>query len=231
MSQKRKEITNHRQIERIQYIHEKLASGTYPTTKQLADALECSTASISRDLEFMRDRCNAPYEYDQQRRGLYYTDPKYQLQFSILNQALNAEVAKDKKAFSEYLQYPIELLDKLEEITELNLPVQTQLQANLSCKYIGRNYYEDACTWIGLKAFSFNPAPLLTLAYFEPYKMNPKKVSFRLQGSKLTYIAEDCSYDKGYWHYIVLDQKLHYAPSDAARMELKNLIAFTRVEY
>lgn len=228
MSQKRKQITNHRQIERIQYIHERISSGTYPTTKELAEDTDCSTATISRDLEFMRDRCDAPYEYDQYRRGFYYTDANYQLQFGIINKAINVEVAEDKKAFSEYLNYPIELLDKLEEITDLNLPEQTQLQANLSSKYIGRNYYADGCTWIGLKSFDFTPSPLFTIAYFEPYNMNPKEISYHIQGTKLQYIAEDCSYDKGYWLYIVVDQKIIESPSEVARKELLNLINFSK---
>ena len=45
---------------------------------------------------------------------------------------------------------------------------------------------------------------------------------------KLTYIAEDCSYDKGYWLYIILEHTLLEAPEEVARVELKNLIDFTR---
>ena len=110
----------------------------------------------------------------------------------------------------------------------VDYPNQTELQANLSKKYIGRNYFSDGCTWVGLKAFDFCPTPLFTISYFEPYNMVPKMVSYHVQGSKLTYIAEDCSYDKGYWLYIILEHKLLETPEEVARVELKNLIDFTR---
>lgn len=79
MSQKRKEITNYRQIERLRYIHESLSSGSYPTTQKLAKDLEASTATISRDIEFLRDRYHAPCEYDPERKGFFYTEPDFQL--------------------------------------------------------------------------------------------------------------------------------------------------------
>lgn len=74
MAQKRKEITTHREIERIVKIHEQISRGKYPTTGKLAELLECSTSTISRDLQFLHDRCYAPYEYESTKRGYYYTD-------------------------------------------------------------------------------------------------------------------------------------------------------------
>lgn len=200
MAQNRKEITNYREIERIVYIHEQIASGKYPTTGKLAKELECSTSTISRDLEFLKDRCYAPYEYDSQKRGYYYTDPTFNLKFGTVEKAMNVEIADEKKSFAEYMNIPLSTINKLEEITELNLPSQTVLQSNLSNKYIGRNYFEDACTWLGLKAFKFIEMPLLCLAHFEDYKSNPKNVSFKLQGTK----------------------------TEVARKELNDLIKFTR---
>lgn len=228
MAQKRKEITNHREIERIVYIHEEIAAGKYPNTTKLAEALECSTSTISRDLEFLKDRCYAPYEYDSTKRGFYYTKPDFQLKFGTIEKAMDAEIASEKKSFAEYLNLPMSMMDKLEEITELNLPDQTVLQANLSCKYIGRNYYDDGCTWLGLKVFDHIEAPLLTLAHFEDYKSNPKEISFKLQGTKLNYISEFSPIDNGYWHYIIVDQKIFDTKVEVARKELRDLIEFTR---
>ena len=228
MAQKRKEITNHREIERIVYIHEQIADQRYPTASKLAKALECSVSSINRDLEFLRDRCYAPIEYDMQKRGYHYTDANYKLNFTADQKAAKAEIAGEKKSFAEYFNLPISLLDKLEEITNLGLQGQTKLQANLSCKYIGRNYF-DGCTWLGLKAFDFCKKPQLTLAYFEPIKMAPKEVSFHLQGVKQNYISEFSAVDKGYWHYIIVPKNLLKTKTEVARMELKNLIDFTRI--
>lgn len=228
MAQKRKEITRHREIERIVEIHEQISSGKYPTTGKLAALLECSTSTISRDLEFLRDRCYAPYEYDSSKRGYYYTDPNFQLKFEVVKKAMDAEIADGKKSFSEFCNISMAALDKAEELTNLNLPDQTEFISNLTCKYIGRNYFSDAGTWIGLKVFDYIDVPLLTIAFFEDYNKPQKDISYKLQGTKLNYISEYAAYDNGYWHYIIVDQKLFDTKVEVARKELKDLIAFTR---
>ena len=65
----------YRMLERISYIHRKIKSGCYPNTKQLAFDLESGIATISRDLDYMRDRMYAPIEYDYAQKGYYYTEP------------------------------------------------------------------------------------------------------------------------------------------------------------
>ena len=55
-------------------IHQEIAAGTYPNATTLARALEVSTKSIQRDLEFMRDRMNLPLEYNGRRFGYHYTE-------------------------------------------------------------------------------------------------------------------------------------------------------------
>lgn len=61
-------------LERISHIHRKIKSGCYPNTKQLAYELESGLATISRDLDYMRDRMYAPIEYDFTHKGYYYTE-------------------------------------------------------------------------------------------------------------------------------------------------------------
>ena len=228
MPHKRKEITTHREIERIVKIHELIAAERYPNTTKLAEMLECSTSTISRDLEFLKDRCQAPYEYETTRRGFYDTDSTFQLKFGTVEKAMNIEIYDEKKSFAEYVNLPMPILDKLEEMTELNLPDQSELHASLLSKYIGRNYFADACTWIGLKVFDYVETPLLTLAHFEDYNKNPKDISFRLQGTKLNYVSEFSPIDNGYWHYIIVDQNLFDTKVEVARKELIDLINFTR---
>ncbi len=230
MAQKRKDITNHRAIERIFEIHEQISNGKYPTTGKLAKQLECSTSTISRDLEFLRDRLYAPYEYDTSKRGYYYTDPNFQLKFEVVKKAMDAEIADGKKSFSEFCNISMAALDKAEELTNLNLPDQTEFIANLSCKFIGRNYFSDGCTWIGLKVFDYIDVPLLTIAFFEYYNDEQKEISYKLQGTKLNYLSEYAAYDNGYWHYIIVDQKLFDTKVEVARMEILNQVKFIRGE-
>jgi predicted DNA-binding transcriptional regulator YafY len=66
-------------LSRIYFIDRKIAAGNYPSTRQLAEEYEVGTATISRDIEFLRDRMDAPIEYDSRRRGYYYTDKNYRL--------------------------------------------------------------------------------------------------------------------------------------------------------
>ena len=230
MAQKRKDITNHRAIERIFEIHEQISNGKYPTTGKLAKLLECSTSTISRDLEFLRERCYAPYEYDSSKRGYYYTDPNFQLKFEVVKKAMDAEIADGKKSFSEYCNIPLTVLDKAEEISNLNLPNQTEFIANLSCKFIGRNYFAGGEVWIGLKVFDYIDVPLLTIAFFEDYNNEKKEISYKLQGTKLNYLSEYAAYDNGYWHYIIVDQKLFDTKVEVARMEMLNQVRFIRGE-
>lgn len=65
----------YRMLERISYIHRKIKSSCYPNTKQLAFELEAGLATISRDIDYMRDRMYAPIEYDYAHKGYYYTEP------------------------------------------------------------------------------------------------------------------------------------------------------------
>jgi predicted DNA-binding transcriptional regulator YafY len=66
-------------LARLYFIDKEISSGAYPNTKSLARAYEAGTATISRDIEFMRDRLGAPIEYDYRRRGYYYTERTFRL--------------------------------------------------------------------------------------------------------------------------------------------------------
>ncbi len=69
-------------LERIYHIHKLLKSSRHPVPRQrLIEALEVSRATISRDLEYMRDFMDAPVDYDHQRNGYYYKPdaPEFEL--------------------------------------------------------------------------------------------------------------------------------------------------------
>ena len=54
-------------------IHQAIQSGKFPNATTLAAALEVTTKTIHRDIEFMRDRLDLPIEYDGAKFGYYYT--------------------------------------------------------------------------------------------------------------------------------------------------------------
>ena len=62
-------------IERLLFINEKLYSNKYPNSSTLAKDLEVSVTTISRDIEFLRDRLKAPIKYCYTNKGYYYFEP------------------------------------------------------------------------------------------------------------------------------------------------------------
>lgn len=66
-------------IERILYIDHLLRNGAYPSRPSIARHFEVSVKTIERDIDYMRDRLDAPVEYDARRRGYYYSSPGYYL--------------------------------------------------------------------------------------------------------------------------------------------------------
>lgn len=85
LSTKQKRIT-HIMLERFRIIHRKINSGGYPNTEKLRQACrdelgldnKLSIATISRDLEYLRNSMDAPIEYDRYQNGYYYTE-KFEL--------------------------------------------------------------------------------------------------------------------------------------------------------
>lgn len=80
------------QYKRIAYIHRRLKyKRDYPSTKTLArDYLaesgeDFSTKTFSRDIEQLKNQ-NAPIEYDNSRKGYYYTNDTYDLPLMLLTE-------------------------------------------------------------------------------------------------------------------------------------------------
>jgi predicted DNA-binding transcriptional regulator YafY len=83
---------------RLYFIDKEIASGQFPNTAYLAQKWEGNSIStISRDIEFMRDRLNAPIEYDALHRGYYYSKPNYRIPmgFSGADELLALAMAKN----------------------------------------------------------------------------------------------------------------------------------------
>ncbi len=62
-------------MERMWRIHQELSAGDYPNCRKLAEALEVSSKTVMRDIDFMRDRLGLPLAYDALRHGFFYTAP------------------------------------------------------------------------------------------------------------------------------------------------------------
>ena len=83
-------------LSRIYYIDRQIASGKYPNVHDLAKGYEVGTATIYRDIEYMRDMLNAPIEYDAKNRGWCYKEKSFRLpaRFASANDMLALSMAK-----------------------------------------------------------------------------------------------------------------------------------------
>ena len=71
----RMQVRTYTMLQRLSYISRKISTGTYPNSSDLAKSLECSVSTISRDLEFLRDRLAAPIEWNRTLKGYCYSYP------------------------------------------------------------------------------------------------------------------------------------------------------------
>jgi predicted DNA-binding transcriptional regulator YafY len=94
-------------LPRIYFIDREIASGKYPNTRTLAETYETGTATISRDIEFMRDMMNAPIEYDFKRKGYYYTEKTFRLPAAFGSVEDIAAMGMAKTLLSLYRNTPI----------------------------------------------------------------------------------------------------------------------------
>ncbi len=73
--------------ERYYWFHEQIKCNKHPNSKLLAEKFEISQKTAQRDIEFMRDRIDAPIEYSHADRGYYYADKGYELPPIWLNES------------------------------------------------------------------------------------------------------------------------------------------------
>jgi predicted DNA-binding transcriptional regulator YafY len=83
-------------LARIYFIDREIASGKYPNVHDLAGEYEVGTATIYRDIEYMRDMLNAPIEYSPKHRGWFYTEKTFRLhaRFAAADDMLALGMAK-----------------------------------------------------------------------------------------------------------------------------------------
>lgn len=58
---------------RIQWLHKKLMTGSYPNAQRMAERFGMSHRQAQRDIDYLRKVLGAPIAYNGARRGFYYT--------------------------------------------------------------------------------------------------------------------------------------------------------------
>lgn len=224
MAEKTGKYNTHRMILRIPKIHEAIASNTYPSKEKLCEVADIKSSTFDRDIRFMRESLYAPIEYDPYHRGYYYSEP-YTPEFLNITLAPNTKADPiDKENFAKYINAPVELINALEESTNIGFENQTPLEPNIEQKYCGRSYL-DGSYWIGLKVFDFTNDYQLCIAVYEEYAQKEQPATRIMQNKRLSYIAEDASIDGGYWLYHVIDKKI-LENVEIAKREFQRLLKF-----
>lgn len=93
---------------RILSIDKIIRSGSYPNATKLAKEFEVSRATIMRDLDFLRDRYQAPIEYDYFKKGFYYTDDSFVIQNVLLNESEVFSIFAIQPLLEQYQNTPLE---------------------------------------------------------------------------------------------------------------------------
>ena len=93
-------------LERIVMIHGMIQEGNFPSTTKMAERIEVGTATISRDIDFLRDRFYAPIEYNSSKKGYYYYKP-YELPLNVLSQTDMEVLTSAKILLSHFEGTPI----------------------------------------------------------------------------------------------------------------------------
>ena len=93
---------------RIIQIDEDIRSGIYPGVSYLMEKHGVSKRTILRDIEFLRDRYNAPVESDRTHKGYYYTDPTFAIKNVLLTEGDLFNISTVMPLMEQYKNTPLE---------------------------------------------------------------------------------------------------------------------------
>ncbi|MBO7486774.1 MAG: WYL domain-containing protein [Spirochaetaceae bacterium] len=93
---------------RLIQIDKWIRSGAYPSVEKMRVKYGVSRRTILRDMEFLRDRYDAPLEYDKIRKGYYYTDPTFMIQNVLLTEGDLFTVSTVMPLLEQYKNTPLE---------------------------------------------------------------------------------------------------------------------------
>lgn len=114
-----------RHLERLLELDRLIRSSERHTAITLAEALEVSERTVRNDLDFLRDRYNAPIESDRQK-GYYYSDPSWRLDSIPLTKGELFALTLGARMLQSYAgsAYEHELKSAIEQLSR-RIPEQT----------------------------------------------------------------------------------------------------------
>ena len=106
-------------LERLVNIHNKIKSGAYPSTSDLAEEFNGDrgrTATISRDIDMLRGRFGAPIVYDPKRSGYYYSE-EYEMPIGSVGTSDFEALSSARVLLSAYRDTPF--YNEISEVIDL----------------------------------------------------------------------------------------------------------------
>lgn len=139
--------------QRILEMDKVIRSGCYPNAVKLGEMFEVSRSTIMRDLDFLRDRYQAPLEYDFYRKGFYYSNPTFAIQSVLLTEGELFTVSAITPLLEQYKNTPLEESFKniLGKITSI-LPDEVSVDSSFVNNQI--HFISDPLPVIDTKVFS-----------------------------------------------------------------------------
>jgi predicted DNA-binding transcriptional regulator YafY len=112
-------------LERLLKLDELLRSRERQTAETLADELECNEKTVRTYINYMRDRFDAPIDFNRQR-GWYYTNPDWRLSSVSLTRGEVFALTLGARMLAAYggSAYSVELQSAIEQLVK-RLPEQT----------------------------------------------------------------------------------------------------------
>ena len=168
------EMSDRLKYERFLWFHGRVKANRYPNAGDLADKYEISNRTAQRDIEFMRDRLNAPLEYNREKRGYFYSDSSYQLpslwftEDSIVALSLAVRLASSvpdteiKQKLCELLKRILNLRDSDGKLCFDDISERISVK-NIEYSRVDEEYFHEIVNAL------FKGKPL-TIAYYSPHK-------------------------------------------------------------
>ncbi len=120
------------QFLRVMALDRLIRDGKRPNCLTFAADYEVSQKTVQRDIDFLRDQCNAPVGYDRERKGFFYTNPSYMLPSVAMSEGELLAVLLASRMMEQYRGTPVagqleKVFGKLAEMLPEKMSIRPEL--------------------------------------------------------------------------------------------------------